>query len=162
MWAGARIWIAATAIAVGSMALLLFSVGLFLEPPRVAKDVVNEIDEPVPSSAADTCSFRVSGTVMNSAGQPIESAIVELKEAGPFATPDRITVTNYAGRFLYTESGYGTCYMEDLFPTIRSQGYQPWSRDSAAANDEAFEVVLSISARPEVRSTLSADHASKQ
>ena len=28
-----------------------------------------------------------------------ESAIVELKEAGPFATPDQITVINYAGRF---------------------------------------------------------------
>ena len=59
------------------------------------------------------------------------------------------------------ESGYGTCYMEDLFSTIRSQGYQPWSRDSALANDEAFEVMLSISARPRARSILSLDYVVK-
>jgi len=143
MWTQTRIWIAATAIAIGSIALLLISVGVFLDLPRVVEERLVEPDESY-SPSSETCTFRVSGTVKNSDGQPIESAIIELKEDGPFATTGRTATTNYAGRFLYTESGYGTCFMEDLFPTVLSQGHLPWSRDTAVTNNEAFEIVLSL------------------
>ena len=148
MWAAAKTWIAAAIVAVSAMALLLFALSLFLNSLRVAEDAAVEVREPSPPSTADTCTFRVSGTVTDSTGEPIESATLELKGAGPFATADRVAVTNYAGRFLYTESGYSTCYLEDLFPTIRSEGYVPWSRDAAVVNDDALEVVLSAVAMP--------------
>ena len=79
----------------------------------------------------------------NANGDPIEFAMLELKAAGPFATADRTAVTNYAGRFLYTESGFGSCFLEDLFPTVRSEGYSAWSRQNPVANDEELEIVLS-------------------
>lgn len=137
----------AAAVAVGAMAVLLFAVGLFLDSPGVVEDAAVMVDEPASPATTDTCTFRVSGTVTNDLGEPIESATLELKGIGPFATADRIAVSNYAGRFLYTESGFGTCYLEDLFPTIRKQGYRPWSRGTAVANKETLEVILRLRRR---------------
>jgi len=135
----------AAGLAIGAMALLLFGVGLFMESPGVDQSPAREpaeTAEPAPPTSRESCIFRVSGTVTDSSGEPIESASIELKADGPFATADRIAVTNYAGRFLYTESGFGTCFLEDLFPTVHSEGYAAWSRDTAVINDEDLEVIL--------------------
>jgi len=133
----------AAAVAVGAMGLLLFGMGLFLESPGFEEDRPIEPAEPAAPAVPETCTFRLSGTVTDAGGTPIESATLELKAAGPFATADRTAVTNYAGRFLYTESGFGSCFLEDLFPTVRSEGYPAWSRQSPVANDEELEIVLS-------------------
>jgi hypothetical protein len=143
MWRTVRNWLIAAVAAAGAMGLLLFAVGLFMDPPGFEEDAVIESAEPAAQAVQENCTFRLSGTVTDRNGDPIESAILELKAAGPFATADRIAVTNYAGRFLYTESGFGTCFLEDLFPTVRSEGYPVWSRQTPVANDEELEIVLS-------------------
>lgn len=148
MWTAARIWIAAGLLGIGAMLLLLFVVGLFLDPAVPTEDVTVATEEVATESDATSCTFRVSGSVADSNGTPIASAVIEFREAGPFATPDRIATTNYTGQFLYTESGFGTCYLENLFPTVRSEGYLPWSRDTAISNDEELDVMLSSRSLP--------------
>jgi len=141
----------AAGLAIGAMALLLFGVGLFMGSPGVEETTVREpaeATEPAPRTSRESCVFRVSGTVTDSGGAPIDSATLELRADGPFATTDRVAVSNYAGRFLYTESGFGTCFLEELFPTIHSEGYADWSRDTAVVNDEELDVILDPGTRP--------------
>ncbi|MGI9260177.1 MAG: carboxypeptidase-like regulatory domain-containing protein [Gammaproteobacteria bacterium] len=143
MWQTLRLWLTAAALGVGGMLILLLVIGMLTSTPeRPAGAEAESLREPANSD--DSCSFRIFGSVTNESGDPIETVTISLRGDGPFATLNRNTTTNSSGRFVYLESGYGACVLEDLYPTAidPTNRYREWSRSEPVTNDEQLRIVL--------------------
>ena len=143
MWRTLKPWLIAATIGAAGMFTLLLIVGVLTSAPTQPLGTESESvrDNAIPD---DSCTFRIFGLVTDESGDPVEAATVSLRGEGPFATSNRVAVTNSSGRFVYLESGYGACVLENLYPTVTdpTNHYQEWTRPEPVENDEQFRIVL--------------------
>ncbi len=146
MWQTLKLWLAAAAIGAAGMVLLLFVVGTLTSLPDRpgTADIRNESEDPEATQTDDSCSFRIFGSVVDEFGNAVEAVTISLRGDGPFATSNRAVVSNSSGRFVYLESGYSACVLEDLYITVNDPAnrFREWSRPEPVRNDEQLRVVL--------------------
>ena len=143
MWQTIKLWLIAAALGLGGMLSLLFVVStLTSTPERPDAEEPETLQES--GSRDDSCSFRIFGSVIDESGDPIEAVTISLRGDGPFATSNRNAVTNSSGRFVYLESGYSACVLEDLYPIAidPTDRYNEWTRAEPVTNDEQLRIVL--------------------
>lgn len=143
MWPRIKLWLTAAALGVGGMVLLLLVIGMLSN--RTEGPVAPNPESPQETATSDdSCSFRIFGSVTDESGEPIQGVTISLRGDGPFATSNRNAITNSTGRFVFLESGYSACVLEDLYPTVvdPTNRYREWTRSEPVANDEQLRVVL--------------------
>ena len=143
MWQTLRLWLTAAALGVGGMLALLLVIGTLSNSPERPVAVESDPSQDAADSS-DSCSFRIFGSVTDESGDPIEAVTIILRGDGPFATSNRNATTNSSGRFVYLESGYSACVLEDLYPTVvdPTSRFQEWTRAEPVSNGEQLRVVL--------------------
>ena len=144
MWQTLKLWLAAAALGVTGMLLLLFVVSTLTTSPEPPAEIETEAPPENPDGADGSCSFRVFGSVTDESGNPVEAVTISLRGIGPFASTSRTAQTNSSGRFVYLESGFSTCVLEDLYPSVTDPAdrYREWSRPEPVENDEQLRIVL--------------------